>query len=70
MRIVSQNRGRSVEFNSSVLLVDFKTIYARTAGQDLVLGEYGTPSRATEIFKTIHDAADRFTSETYYMPEE
>lgn len=70
MRIISQCKTRSVEFSNSALLVDYKTIYARTADQDLVLGEYGTPSRALEVFEHIHDVADYFTTNLYHMPKE
>jgi len=61
MRIVSQRRDLSVDFDRVIIKMDYgKVLYAvsisDTRGQGMLLGQYDTPERAKEVFEDIHKA--------------
>lgn len=55
MRIINQRRERSVNFDNIEIHVDDKQIYAIGNGK-IVLGNYSTEERASEVFEEIHQA--------------
>lgn len=69
MRIISQGRTRSVEFFNAAIFRDDNRIFARDAGQDMLLAEYKTSARAKEVFDEIH-AEFYDPTVIYKMPEE
>lgn len=68
MRVVSQNRNYSFDFERNVFWQQYNIIYARIGKDNIPIGQYESDERATEVFKEIH----RLIGETnlYYMPEE
>lgn len=60
MRIISQNRDISVEFDNVILKIcNGNLIYAypyANQSEVIVLGKYASQERAREVFEDIHDA--------------
>lgn len=56
MRIVSQNRTYSVDFDRTVFLVQNAGIYAKIDDNNVLFGIYGNEKRAKEVFEDIHKA--------------
>lgn len=56
MRIVSQNRCQSIDFDKVYLWMQENIIYANFENVRLVLGTYASNERAAEIFLDIHKA--------------
>lgn len=72
MRIISQNRDISVEFDKVILKIcNGSLIYAypyANQAATLVLGKYVSPERAREVFEDIHSIIG--FENLFYMPEE
>ena len=72
MRIISQNRDISVEFDNVILKIcNESVIYAYPCSDPLttlVLGKYESRERAQEIFDSIHSSVG--FKNLFYMPEE
>lgn len=72
MRIISQNRDISVEFNNVVLKIcNGSLIYAYPYANQataIVLGKYESQERAIEVFEDIHSIIG--FKNLFYMPEE
>lgn len=56
MRIISQNRNHSVNFDRVYLWMQENIIYADFCNKRLVLGAYVSNGRAAEVFLDIHKA--------------
>lgn len=56
MRIVSQSRDLSVEFNQCEIWTQSNIIYRRIGTDSKVIGVYATSKRAKEVFADIHNA--------------
>lgn len=60
MRIVSQRRDVSVDFDKVIIKIDGEKFLCAVSYSDFVrkirLGAYDTPERAREVFKDIHNA--------------
>lgn len=58
MRVVSQGRNISLDFERAILWRQYEFIYARIIGDslDLVIGKYESDERAAEVFEDIHKA--------------
>ena len=57
MRIISQNRNYSINFDSTHIWKQYEYIYAHVdSGKDIVIGHYETDERASEVFMDIHNA--------------
>lgn len=56
MRIVSQDRKSSINFDHYEIWVQGEAVYRRTKGENALLGVYATPQRAEEVFEDIHKA--------------
>lgn len=60
MRIVSQRRDVSVDFDKAIIKIDGEKFLHAVSYSDFVrkihLGTYDTPERAREVFEDIHNA--------------
>lgn len=56
MRIVSQNRDLSVDFDRCEIWSQYNVIYRRIGTDSKVIGQYATEERAAEVFEDIHKA--------------
>ena len=74
MRIISQNRDISVEFDNVILKIcNVSLIYAYPYANQataLVLGKYESHERAKEVFEDIHNAYAPVGIITTYLTEE
>lgn len=68
MRIVSQNRNYSFDFERNVFWQQYNIIYARIGKDNIPIGQYESDERTTEVFKEIHRLIGEIN--LYYMPEE
>ena len=51
MRIISQRRDLSVDFESTPIYVNYNHILAIIGDKERVIGEYSTQERAMEVFQ-------------------
>ena len=56
MRIISQNRMYSFDFDRTVFWVQFKIIYAKIGTESIAIGRYESDRRAAEVFEDMHNA--------------
>lgn len=56
MRVISQNRTHSVNFDSVIFWWQFEMIYAKIGTENIVFGQYESEERAAEVFLDIHNA--------------
>ena len=56
MRIISQNKDLSIDFNHTPICVSYNHVCAIMDGQQKVIGKYETDERAKEVFEEIHIA--------------
>lgn len=56
MRIVSQNRCQSIDFDKVYLWIQDSVIYASFDNERKVFGTYASDERAAEVFLDIHKA--------------
>ena len=56
MRIISQNKDLSIDFNHTPICVSYNHVCAIIDGQQKVIGQYETDKRAQEVFNDIHKA--------------
>ena len=56
MRIVSQNRDLSIDFDRCEILMQSNVIYRRVEHDSIPIGVYATQERAKEVFLDIHKA--------------
>ena len=56
MRILSQNKDLSIDFNHTPICVSYNHVCAIMDGQQKVIGKYETEERAKEVFEEIHIA--------------
>ena len=54
MRIISQNKDLSIDFNHTPICVSYNHVCAIMDGQQKVIGKYETEERAKEVFEEIH----------------
>lgn len=55
MRIISQKRDLSIDFDRTPIYVNDNHVLALVEGKERVIGQYETPERAAEVFKRIHN---------------
>lgn len=55
MRIISQRRDLSVDFESTPISVNYNHILAIIGDKERVIGEYSTQERAMEVLQNIHE---------------
>ena len=56
MRIISQNRMYSFDFDRTVFWVQFEIIYAKVGTESIAIGRYESDRRAAEVFEDMHNA--------------
>ena len=56
MRIVSQNRDLSIDFNQCEIWTQSNIVYRRVGHDSMPIGVYVTKERAKEVFEDIHKA--------------
>ena len=56
MRIISQNRMYSFDFDRTVFWVQFEIIYAKIGTESIAIGRYESDRRAAEVFEDMHNA--------------
>lgn len=56
MRIVSQRRNYSFDFDRTIFWRQYEGIYAKADNADVLIGKYASEKRAAEVFEDIHKA--------------
>lgn len=56
MRVVSQNRNYSFDFDRTIFWTQYNIIYARVGADNILIGQYKSDERAAEVFKDMHRA--------------
>ena len=56
MRIISQTKDLSIDFDHTPICVSYNHVCAIIDGQQKVIGQYKTDTRAQEVFEDIHMA--------------
>ena len=56
MRVVSQNRGFSFDFDRTVFWTQYNIIYAKIGTESIAIGQYESEERAAEVFEDMHKA--------------
>ena len=56
MRIISQTKDLSIDFDHTPICVSYNHVCAIMDGQQKVIGQYETDARAKEVFEDIHKA--------------
>ena len=56
MRVVSQNKNYSFDFDRTVFWTQYNVIYANIGTESIAIGQYESEERATEVFDDIHKA--------------
>lgn len=56
MRIISQTKDLSIDFDHTPICVSYNHVCAIIDGQQKVIGQYETDKRAQEVFNDIHKA--------------
>lgn len=56
MRVVSQNRDCSLDFNQTIFWRQQNYIYVQVGAESIAIGEYETSERAAEVFEDMHKA--------------
>lgn len=70
MRVISQNRKISVDFDRTVFTVVDNYIFAKIDGRDVIFGGYESDKHAEEVFKDMHMAYAPVFSISNKMTEE
>ena len=56
MRVVSQNKNYSFDFDRTVFWTQYNIIYAKTGTESIAIGQYESEERAAEVFEDMHKA--------------
>ena len=56
MRVVSQKKDASYDFDRTEFRTNYECISATFDGRTFVIGKYATPERAAEVFMDMHKA--------------
>lgn len=54
MRVVSQNRDFSFDFDRTVFWTQYNVIYAKIGTESIAIGQYKSSERAAEVFEDMH----------------
>lgn len=68
MRIVSQNRDLSVDFDRCEIWLQDNHIYRRIRNDSRVIGSYKSPENAAGVFEDIH-LMYKHDRKVYYLPK-
>lgn len=55
MRVVSQNKKYSFDFDRTVFWTQYNVIYAKIGTESIAIGQYESDERAAEVFEDIHN---------------
>lgn len=55
MRVVSQNRNYSFDFDRTVFWTQYNIIYAKLGTESIAIGQYESDERAAEVFEDMHN---------------
>lgn len=70
MRVVSQKKDLSFDFDRSVLSQRDECIYTRLNGRDVLIAKYESHDCAAEVFKDMHEKYQRQLGlNVFYLPE-
>lgn len=56
MRVVSQNKNYSFDFDRTVFWTQYNVIYAKIGVDSIAIGQYESDERAEEVFEDMHKA--------------
>ena len=70
MRVVSQSRNFSFDFDRTVFWRQSDVIYAKIWGESIAIGKYQSDERAAEVFDDMHTHYLTVEISVYHMPEE
>lgn len=56
MRVISQSRNFSFDFDRTVFWRQSDVIYAKIGGESIAIGKYQSDERAAEVFEDMHRA--------------
>ena len=56
MRVISQSRNFSFDFDRTVFWRQSDVIYAKIGGESIAIGKYKSDERAAEVFEDMHNA--------------
>ena len=56
MRVVSQNKNYSFDFDRTVFWTQYNVIYAKIGNESIAIGQYESDERAAEVFEDMHKA--------------
>ena len=56
MRVISQSRNFSFDFDQTVFWRQSDVIYAKIGGESIAIGKYKSDERAAEVFEDMHNA--------------
>lgn len=54
MRVVSQNRNYSFDFDRTIFWTQYNIIYARVGTDNIPIGQYESEERAGKVFEDMH----------------
>lgn len=54
MRVVSQNRNYTFDFDRTVFWTQYNVIYAKIGTESIAIGQYESEERAAEVFEDMH----------------
>ena len=69
MRVVSQDKKLSFEFESCEIWLQNESIYKNHYGDNERIGLYGDEDKAQRVFDSMHKAYGTGKIAVYYMPE-
>lgn len=70
MRVVSQNKDYSFDFDRTIFSRQNNLIYARVGNDNKVIGQYPNADRGKEVFIDMHEFAASNGAFQYVLPEE
>ena len=56
MRVISQSRNFSFDFDRTVFWTQYNIIYAKIGTESIAIGQYESEERAAEVFEDMHKA--------------
>ena len=56
MRVVSQNKNYSFDFDRTAFWTQYNIIYAKLGTESIAIGQYESDERAAEVFEDMHKA--------------
>ena len=70
MRVVSQSRNFSFDFDRTVFWRQYNVVYAKIGSESTAIGKYESGERAAEVFDDMHTHYATAERSVYLMPEE